>query len=278
LHKQSSTHGSVMQPLGAVSRRLKRALLVLFITRAAAPCLSFSVPPSFLTCSVLRGLRYARTAMSSRRDTPPPVAARIPHTVLLGRAPGERKKGCDDARMHPPVAWPDDLFWLRDDDRKNENVLALLDAENRYTEGQTAHLAGFRQRICETMCSRMKEAGEVITLFLRPMPSSVIISDDKILIPQVFPSLGQMRKFRRSRANSTTINVFRRASRSNFIAVRGRRGERTKKCSWMRIRLPASLAAKPAASYTSPRPVTTPGWPFLLISPAVRVTAYTSRS
>jgi oligopeptidase B len=34
----------------------------------------------------------------------------------------------------------DSLFWLRDDKRKNAEVLAHLEAENAYTEYCTGHL------------------------------------------------------------------------------------------------------------------------------------------
>ena len=42
--------------------------------------------------------------------------------------------------MDPAVKVNDDLFWLRDDDRKNEEILSYLKTENEYTEAHTKHL------------------------------------------------------------------------------------------------------------------------------------------
>lgn len=42
--------------------------------------------------------------------------------------------------MDPPVERVDDLFWLRDDERKNPEVIEHLEAENAYTEAHLAHV------------------------------------------------------------------------------------------------------------------------------------------
>jgi len=108
------------------------------------------------------GLLFAApTLMRSSEATGdrPPVAARRQHTVLLGRAPGTPARGSDGARkMDPPVLWRDDLFWLRDDARTNEEVLRHVEAENAYAQSQTAHLACAQKRLFETMRSRMQES------------------------------------------------------------------------------------------------------------------------
>ncbi len=63
---------------------------------------------------------------------PPPVAPRRPHWVMVGNIPGGGDRGEDP--MDPPVGIQDDLFWLRNDDRKDPDVIAHLEAENRYTD------------------------------------------------------------------------------------------------------------------------------------------------
>jgi oligopeptidase B len=89
----------------------------------------------------------------------PPVALRIPHTIKIGKVPGEPERGADDSLlMDPPIEWTDDLFWLRDDHRQNKDVLQHLEAENRYTDAQTAHLEGTCQHLFEKMRSRIKES------------------------------------------------------------------------------------------------------------------------
>ena len=59
--------------------------------------------------------------------------------------------------MDPPKLLQDDLFWLRDDTRKNEEVLELLRQENAYTAAQTDHLDAFRGALYEEMLSHVQE-------------------------------------------------------------------------------------------------------------------------
>lgn len=68
----------------------------------------------------------------------PPSAPRRPHVV---RAHGDDRE--------------DPWYWLRD--REDPTVLAYLEAENAYTEEQTAHLAGLRSTLFEEMKARIKE-------------------------------------------------------------------------------------------------------------------------
>ncbi len=52
----------------------------------------------------------------------------------------------------------DDYFWMRE--RDNPEVIAHLEAENRYTEEAMAHTAALRKRLYDEMRSRMKEDDE----------------------------------------------------------------------------------------------------------------------
>ena len=69
----------------------------------------------------------------------PPVARRIPH---VGTVHGH--------------TWTDDYFWLRH--REDPEVLAYLEAENRYTEAVTAPTEELRQRLFAEMRGRIKES------------------------------------------------------------------------------------------------------------------------
>ncbi len=51
----------------------------------------------------------------------------------------------------------DDLFWLRDDDRKDPEVLKLLENENAFTKLKTKHLQQTQDRLYQLMVSRMNE-------------------------------------------------------------------------------------------------------------------------
>ena len=87
----------------------------------------------------------------------PPVARREPHAVYFGVNPKDASENRGGQPMSPPIELIDDLFWIRDDERKNEEVLGLLRAENEYTDCKTAHLAAFRQTLYDEMLSHIQE-------------------------------------------------------------------------------------------------------------------------
>ena len=51
----------------------------------------------------------------------------------------------------------DNYFWLRDDQRKNPDVISYLEAENRYTEQMMAHTQALQDRLFEEIKGRTKE-------------------------------------------------------------------------------------------------------------------------
>ena len=81
----------------------------------------------------------ARASSGRRRVTAmahaaaPPAAERRPHAVRFGRVEGETRGERDDL-IDPPLERQDDYFWLRDDKRADEAVLAHLRAENVHFE------------------------------------------------------------------------------------------------------------------------------------------------
>ncbi len=56
----------------------------------------------------------------------------------------------------PSGARNDEYYWLRDDARKNADVLAYLDAENEYADAQLAHTKSLRKALYEEMVARLK--------------------------------------------------------------------------------------------------------------------------
>ena len=84
----------------------------------------------------------------------PPVAKRIPHDVLFGAVPGE-DRGVDP--IDPPRVINDDLFWLRDDARKDPEVLQHLEAENAYTDAVLAGMDATSTAVLEELKARMVE-------------------------------------------------------------------------------------------------------------------------
>ena len=96
-------------------------------------------------------------ALRRRLRATPPRAKRVPHVVRFGEgATDAAGGGGGGARLlAPPVELIDDLFWLRDDERKDPAVLAHLRAENAYTETATAGLPV--DALYRELLSRVKE-------------------------------------------------------------------------------------------------------------------------
>ena len=90
----------------------------------------------------------------------PPVARREPHTVYFGVNLADPSENRGAEPMDPPIQYVDDLHWIRDDERKSEEVLSLLKDENAYTNSQTAHLAQFREQLYAEMLSHIQEDDE----------------------------------------------------------------------------------------------------------------------
>lgn len=62
--------------------------------------------------------------------------------------------------MDPPLVREDLYAWLRDDSRKNAEVLNHLKAENAFAESQTSHLQGLRDNLYNEMVGHLKETDE----------------------------------------------------------------------------------------------------------------------
>ena len=64
--------------------------------------------------------------------------------------------------MEPPVERDDDLFWLRDDDRKDPSIVAHLEAENAYTEAHTTHLKKLEDKVYDEIIKTIEETDEEV--------------------------------------------------------------------------------------------------------------------
>lgn len=82
--------------------------------------------------------------MRTRRLQAPPVPKEHPHNVQFGSHTADPSTS---NLIHPPISRPDPLFWLRDDQRKDPNVLSHLRAENSHTRFITRHHARLRARL-----------------------------------------------------------------------------------------------------------------------------------
>ena len=70
----------------------------------------------------------------------PPVAARKPYEVAS-----------------PNGTRTDEYYWLRDDERKNPQVLDYLNAENAYADAQLAPIAPLKQKLYDEIVARIKQ-------------------------------------------------------------------------------------------------------------------------
>ncbi|HEX4871740.1 MAG TPA: S9 family peptidase [Nevskiaceae bacterium] len=88
------------------------------------------------------GLQSPGPAFSSFEATAPqpPLAVQKPHTVASPH--GDRE---------------DPWYWLRDDARQNPEMLAYLEAENRYAEAMTAGIAPLSEQLFQELRGRIQE-------------------------------------------------------------------------------------------------------------------------
>ena len=64
--------------------------------------------------------------------------------------------------MDPPIERNDDLFWLRDDERKNPEIISHLKAENAYTEAHLAHVQPLVKKVYDEIIRSIQETDEDI--------------------------------------------------------------------------------------------------------------------
>jgi oligopeptidase B len=108
-----------------------------------------------LTSSFLHTLLMTSILMTT--DTvaadlsPPPDAAKKPHLV---KAPHGAER-------------QDEYYWLRDDTRKNAEVLAYLNAENAYVDASMARLKPLQDRVYDEIVGRIKQDDASVPYRLR---------------------------------------------------------------------------------------------------------------
>lgn len=83
-----------------------------------------------------------------------PLAKKIKHIVKFGTVEGEYR-GSD--LMNPPITIEDDYYWLRNDDRTNEEVLDYLNKNNEYTQSVMGDTKDLQKQLYQDIKSRVKE-------------------------------------------------------------------------------------------------------------------------
>ena len=88
-----------------------------------------------------------------------PSPKRVPHDVKFGVVDGEDR---GHKAMNPPKTIEDDLFWLRDDERKSEEIMSHLREENAYTEAHTTHLKKLEDKVYDEIIKTIEETDEEV--------------------------------------------------------------------------------------------------------------------
>ena len=94
-----------------------------------------SIAALSVTLAVLTGCDDVTKQEPKVTEPIPPVARQAPHQL-----PHERN---------------DEYYWIRDDTRSNPEMLALLNAENKYTQQVMAHTTQLQQSLFDEMSSRL---------------------------------------------------------------------------------------------------------------------------
>lgn len=99
------------------------------------------------------GAGYVRRALIGPTRSSPPIPDRRPHDVVFGNP--------DDTEGDSKTV-ADSFFWMRDDDRKNPDVIAHLKEENAYTNGQTLPLRSTASLLYKEMLSHTQETDSAV--------------------------------------------------------------------------------------------------------------------
>ena len=95
--------------------------------------------------------------MTDLKKITPPVAEKVPHKVHFMRLK-VRTEVQDPSRRRASSRTL--TFWLRDDERKNEKVLAHLRLENEYAKQELSHFDDLRKELYDEHISHLKETDD----------------------------------------------------------------------------------------------------------------------
>jgi oligopeptidase B len=101
---------------------------------------------SSIALLVLASLLYVGCEADRASDTPPLASTTAAEPPMAKMQPTD---------VPGPRTRTDDYYWLRD--RENPEVISYLEAENAYTEAETAHLKALEEALFEEIKGRIKE-------------------------------------------------------------------------------------------------------------------------
>jgi oligopeptidase B len=98
------------------------------------------------TISVLR----TRANSTSKKMLRVPIAKRVAHEVQFGRSDEISALCADQELMYPRRTNIDHYYWMRDDDRKDPEIIGYLEDENKWTQQGLKHTEPM-QKVCDVM-------------------------------------------------------------------------------------------------------------------------------
>jgi oligopeptidase B len=99
-------------------------------------------------------------SLATVASTLPPIAKKVPTKIYIGKNPLKSNEFRGNNIMDPPIERLDDYQWLRDETRKNTEVLNHLKAENNYCAQQTKHLESLKNELYNDILSHLKETDD----------------------------------------------------------------------------------------------------------------------
>ena len=86
-----------------------------------------------------------------------PIAEKRPHKIKFGKVENENRGENIEKLINPPIELDDPYFWLRDDTRKNPEVLKWLETENEYFKSKFENLVPLSEEIYKEHIHHLKE-------------------------------------------------------------------------------------------------------------------------
>lgn len=96
----------------------------------------------------------------SSNDSQPVTSAGVTRPLTsedVGQTPPIAEKQAFAVEAPYGATRMDEYYWLRDDDRKDQNMLGYLNAENAYADAVMAPLADFKNQLYEELVGRLKQ-------------------------------------------------------------------------------------------------------------------------
>ena len=103
--------------------------------------------------------KHKQKTKKKQRFQKGPIAKKKHHLVAYGAVKGENR-GEGTGSLEPfknPIFREDPWFWLRDDDKKDPEIMRHLKKENAYAEKQTKHLNSLRKKLYKEHLSHLQE-------------------------------------------------------------------------------------------------------------------------